>query len=225
MKRTFVKINLTPAAMRGFTLMEMLIVISIIAVLAGVAGPALNSALINAKVNGAMHQGRQIGLALNAYAGDNNGYFPRDRDDSMTSSNEAFRKLREYISDERVFAVASSNWGSEVDNKKDGDQYVAAGENHFSYIAGLSMTSEGYWPLVVDGTDGKGRYNRDESKRGGCWKGKKAVVVRVDGSAGTVTLEGDDDARYIPRIEEPKANALELSYMPSGAKLLDPEGK
>ena len=207
--------------------MEMLIVIAIIAVLAGVAGPALTNALFTAKVNGAMQQGRQIGLGLTGYAMDYSGYFPRGTNDSgenISSSNAAFRSLRDYIADERVFAVASSNWGHEADNNKDQGQFLAPGENHFSYIAGLSSTSMPYYPLVVDGTNGSGTYTRDQTARGGCWQGKKGVVIRVDGSGSVVPMKGGDNERFIPRMEKPDQNALETSYMGQGITLLDPEG-
>src|ERR1041385_2963224 len=65
-----------PLNMRGFTLIELLIVIAIIAILAGIAIPALSSAFERAKVTKDMSNLRQIGTATQMYMNDNNGVFP-----------------------------------------------------------------------------------------------------------------------------------------------------
>jgi prepilin-type N-terminal cleavage/methylation domain-containing protein len=213
----------------GFTLLELLVTIGIIAVLASVAMPGIQSAMMSGRANAAMRQGREISLGLTAYAMDYNGRFPDGQNtygQEISNSNAAFRSLRDYIEDERVFAVGGSAWGSDADNHRDGPgEFLQPGENHFAYIAGLNNTSTPYWPLVVDGTDGSGTYNRNDGQRGGTWKGKRAIVVRVDGSASVVPLRGDDNARFIPRLEEDDQNALVVeSYMSRGARLLDPEG-
>jgi prepilin-type N-terminal cleavage/methylation domain-containing protein len=65
-----------PPAERGFTLIELLIVIAGIAILVGIAIPALNSALERAKIAKDMSNLRQIGTATQMYMNDNNGVFP-----------------------------------------------------------------------------------------------------------------------------------------------------
>jgi len=217
--------NTPSPANRGFTLIELLTAISIISVLGAVAMPAINSALETARMNAAMQGARQIGLGLRGYADDSGGLYPggeNDEGESISTANAAFRDLAEYLDDERVFAVSGSAWGSEA---KNGGTYCGSGECHFAYITGQTNTSTSWFPLVVDGTDGSGTYNRTKGERGGLWKGRKAIVTNIDGSARTVKLKGDDESRYIPRVDEPKQNALEVSsYMGRGAELLDPEG-
>jgi prepilin-type N-terminal cleavage/methylation domain-containing protein/prepilin-type processing-associated H-X9-DG protein len=64
-------------ASAGFTLVELLVVIGIIAILAAVSFGALQSAIIaakRAKCTGNLHA---IGTALNAFAGDNNEQYPQ----------------------------------------------------------------------------------------------------------------------------------------------------
>ncbi len=62
--------------LRRFTLVEMLVVISIIAILAALMLPALNKALESARSISCACNLKQIGLAIYSYIDNNNGYFP-----------------------------------------------------------------------------------------------------------------------------------------------------
>lgn len=85
------------AARRGrmvFTLIELLIVISIIAILAALLLPALNNAREYAKRVDCVNRQRQIMLAINQYANDYNSYLPyvfsgvtNDMDDGIHGYN------------------------------------------------------------------------------------------------------------------------------------------
>lgn len=61
---------------KGFTLVEIMVVIAIIITLAGLLMPALNRARRQAKRVECINNLRQIGIALNSYALDNDGKFP-----------------------------------------------------------------------------------------------------------------------------------------------------
>ena len=214
----------------AFTLLELLTVVSIIGVLAGVALPGLNNAMASARANSAMQQARQIALGMRAFADDHGGVFPEGENsygEQIGSANAAFRDLFDYVDDEQTFVVKGSNWGAEADEKMDTpSEYLEAGENHFSYIAGLSTSSKSRWPLIVDGTDGSGTYSTDRNTRGGVRGGKRAVVVNCDGSGQVARLgkSKGGDTRFLKRLGEPEENALDVSYMGSGVELLDPEG-
>lgn len=71
---------------KGFTIVEMMVVITIIMILLGLLMPALGRARKKAKKIDCMNRLRQIGIALNEYALDNDGDFPDDLD-PLTTNN------------------------------------------------------------------------------------------------------------------------------------------
>ena len=63
-----------------FTIIELLVVISILAILCALLLPALNSAREKAREIGCIGNLKQLGVVLSSYAGDNNDCYPYEQD-------------------------------------------------------------------------------------------------------------------------------------------------
>ena len=213
----------------GFTLIELLTVMAIIAILAGITGPALNNAIRTAQMTKAMGNARGIGLALHSLAEDNGGAYPDEENsegEAISSSNDAFRGLfPDHMSTELPFAVKRSAWGPKADDRIDEEgEILEAGENHWAYVAGLSTSSRSGYPLIVDGTNGSGGYTDEEGAKGGAWGGGRVIVVFNGGHAKMVKTKGEENERFVPRYEDGDEDLLDVSsYIGENVRLLEPD--
>jgi prepilin-type N-terminal cleavage/methylation domain-containing protein len=185
----------------AFTLIELLIVITIIAVLASIALPAYNGVKERGDQTKDLSNAKQISLALRQFAIDNNGSYPTKipgADYSTASdltassvSNDAFWWLfPNYLQSEDIFVVAGSKWTpGNPDNKIDQagaagrTDTLKSGENTYAFVAGLTDTSNPAFPLVADGFGAAiPNYDPSKSQKGGVWAAKKAIIAFCDGS-------------------------------------------
>jgi prepilin-type N-terminal cleavage/methylation domain-containing protein len=192
----------------AFTLIELLIVITIIAVLASIALPAYTGVKERGDQTKDLSNGKQVALALRQFAMDNNGAYPSKgpaADYSAaaatlpTNSNDAYWWLfPTYLQSEQIFAISGSAYTpSNPDNKLDAanaatrTDTLKANENSFAYVAGLTDTSNPIFPLIADGfaTGSPGTYATNKAQKGGVWSGKKAVVIFCDSSGQVMRVD------------------------------------
>jgi len=185
----------------AFTLIELLIVITIIAVLASIALPAYNGVKERGDQTKDLSNAKQVALALRQFAIDNNGAYPAKMPAAdysaaaatqPTTSNDAFWWLfPNYLQSETIFAISGSAYTPGTpDNKLDAagastrTDTLKKGENSFAYVSGLTDTTNPTFPLIADGfaTGSPGKYTANKAQPGGVWAGKKAIVVFCDAS-------------------------------------------
>lgn len=101
---TFLSRNAAARKSSGFTLVELLVVIGIIAILAGVALGPITGGIKKAKESGAMQTTRTIALAEFQYANDNDGAYPDGTDSGVIATALVNGN---YASDPKLFVISS----------------------------------------------------------------------------------------------------------------------
>jgi prepilin-type N-terminal cleavage/methylation domain-containing protein len=230
----------------AFTLIELLVVISIIAILAGIALPVFGEVQIRGAQTKALSNGKQVGTACKLFAMDYQGSFPqwskgpdgtpdKSTSGSVQDSNAVLETLvPDYLPDKGVFAIPKSAY-CKLSGAAGAQDKLVGGENEWAYVTNLSDTSNSRFPLIADGfTNPAGSepsYNADETKPGGVWKAKKAVVIRCDISGTVETLygKGTGTSRVgtVKRFEDkPTENAFvydqSSDWLNDKAKVLNP---
>ncbi len=194
----------------------------------------------------ALAQAKAIGMTLKLYAADHNGNYPRAGMPELLGakpkdSNAAFAVLfPDYVTEEWIFGNPLSAYQTRTPDNEFDRTYTGKpvktlepGENVYAYVTGLNDQDQPAMPLLADGTDGRGCYVADPAKRGGVWRGARAIVIRLNGSGALENLRGPDQARYVPRDADPtlaesirparpSENLLDFSSFGPDVRLLDP---
>jgi prepilin-type N-terminal cleavage/methylation domain-containing protein len=155
-----------PKMPRGFTLVELLVVIVIIAALAGLTAPMVMKQVRKADQTQAVSNARQVGMALFEFEGEYNS-FPDDStavtvkeatDTALVTGNSANDRFRQLfragiIQSEEVFYTKTS-YTKKPDNVTENDKALAKGEVGFGIIMttdnkGLSASGNPSRPIMA----------------------------------------------------------------------------
>ncbi|NJM36583.1 MAG: prepilin-type N-terminal cleavage/methylation domain-containing protein [Akkermansiaceae bacterium] len=191
-------------AARGFTLVELLVVIVIIAALAGLSAPMIMRQVKKADLTEGINNARQISLALNQFEQDY-GSFPddetaiavKDNNDnaivSGSSANDRFRQLirANTIDSETVFYCKTS-YTKKPDNNMQNDKALDKGEVGFGIIMtadnrGLSTSGSSARPILAAPFTAIGVSTRKPLFDSDAYLGK-GVVLKMDGSVSQETI-------------------------------------
>ncbi|MGC6426126.1 MAG: type II secretion system protein [Akkermansiaceae bacterium] len=197
---------------RGFTLVELLVVIAIIAVLAGLATPAILKAKKNADKAKTINNAKQIGIALGEFDNQYDSYPSEDTRLALEdlgaevpdgdTANDYFAQLiiGDATDSEKIFyakGVRGVKEGDDVISSR--DEVLKQGECGFGYVmlAGNEALSASYTrsstplavaPLKEGGTD---PVFDDKAYNG------EYVYLRGDNSVGTGTLDKRGEGKAI----------------------------
>ena len=178
----------------SFTLVELLVVISIIGLLAGLATPAIQKGLEKGKQTVDLNNGRQIGMLLFSMANDESvggGVFPTNG----TTSTEVFRSMvtnnflttLKVLGGNGVVAPVSTN-------------NIVAANIYWAYTTGLAIT-DGNVPLLStkNSLQTVANTNNVTPNASSPWKEKGFVVVTCDNSSTWYTFtNGQVSPRWLP---------------------------
>lgn len=187
---------------KGFTLVELLVVIAIIAALAAMATPVIMKQKKKADMTTATNNAKQIFLLMVEFDDDFGGFPSNDSaaaDADLTSYTGTFSNdylgqflAGGYVQSEEIFFAKA---GSVSDAKKKPDNVyntqgktLEAGECGFSYVKDQSTSGNSGIPILMAPMEDKTKFKQDPY-------GGKAVVLRIDGSVQTLRLSKTFEAK------------------------------
>lgn len=173
----FIIRNIQKSKTKAFTLVELLVVISIIGLLAGLAVPAIQGGLDRAKQQVDVSNIRQCGLIAFSYANDNDGNYNGSLS-NISTSLQYFTNLVSMglLNSPKVLAGNGFTAASSTNDIK--AQNVA-----WAYVGGLTTSDDGQIPLFLSKGIPTLSSNVSLSQVNTGWKTKGVVIYRVGNSA------------------------------------------
>ena len=167
----------------SFTLVELLVVISIIGLLAGLAVPAIQGGLDKAKQQVDVSNARQLGVMLFTEANDNNGFYRCNQDLTNTTIGSTMAVINGLI-DDRVLTTTKILAGNGVIPAQNTNNVTSANVA-WALGLGLNTSDEADLPLVITkGTSAAfGSQDIVPNKTKCPWKDKGVAIYYVGNNA------------------------------------------
>jgi len=169
----------------SFTLVELLVVISIIGLLAGLAVPAIQGGLDKAKQGVDVSNARQLGIIFFSEANDNNGIYRVSGDLTNTNADATFLSIVQGMFSNGVLTSAKILSGQGV-IPATSTNTVTAANIAFAYVPYLTTSDDGQIPLILTKTPGTSISLANSNIALADtfpWKKKGLVVYRIGNSA------------------------------------------
>jgi prepilin-type N-terminal cleavage/methylation domain-containing protein len=166
----------------SFTLVELLVVISIIGLLAGLAVPAIQGGLDKAKQGVDVSNARQLGIIFFSEANDNNGLYRVNADLTNTTPAGSFLSIVQGMVSNGVITSAKILSGQGA-IPASSTSSIAAANIAFAYVPNLTTSDDGNLPLIL--TKGPKTLSQSNIALDNTfpWKTKGIVVYRVGNSS------------------------------------------
>jgi len=167
----------------SFTLVELLVVITIIGLLAGLAVPAISGGLEKAKQGVDVSNLRQLGIMFFSEANDNNGIYRRNTELTNTNVGATLDVIRGMFADKVLTSpkILSGNGVVAATTTNN----IAAANIAWAYGNGCDTSDDGEIPILIskgtDATFGTADVTPDKTK---CpWKDKGVAMYYIGNSA------------------------------------------
>jgi prepilin-type N-terminal cleavage/methylation domain-containing protein len=170
--------NLKKLKANSFTLVELLVVISIIGLLAGLAVPAISGGLDRAKQGVDVSNARQLGIIFFSEANDNNGIYRVNSDLTNTSPASDFTVICKAMVSNGILSTTKILAGNGVPPAVNTNN-LGAGNIAWAYVVGLDVSSDGQMPLIFTKGPSSLSSGTAQLKANYPWKTKGMVVYRV----------------------------------------------
>lgn len=167
----------------SFTLVELLVVITIIGMIAGLATPAIQGGLDSAKQKADVANGRQLYMVLTMEADDNNGTYRRSLEMTNTNMTTALDVFKGLYNDRAVTAFKVFS-GNNVKTYTGNDATGLTGDNiAWAYGNGLDRSDDGNLPILITKKNGAqfGTADITCDKVNSPWRDKGVAIIKLGG--------------------------------------------
>ena len=140
----------------GFTLVELLVIVAVIALLLSLMGPTANRAIQLARINKCKSNLHQMGNAAAQYSADNNTYVPRDASGEFAHYQFA-ACLSPYTTGKTCTAAEKQNWGFVYNFLKNEDIWLcpavnAKGADNRDFVLNYVINACDFWKYQREGS-------------------------------------------------------------------------